>query len=313
MNDFESFLRSLGLRPRTIAADGRWRRCPTESHPKKRNGAYKLAPDGRVGWAQDWSTMSEPVTWRPGADAELPELDVAAYQRRQEDAQREAEHATAAAREFYETAAPLRGSHPYLEAHGLDMRGCEGLRVDSLGWLVVPAMVGRTLMSVQRISPTGEKRFWTGAPIGGTCYVIDRPGAPVTVLCEGLATGLACFAAMPHARVVIGWNAGNLVAIPARELTGLVVIAADNDHETEARIGKNPGLEAARKAAEVLGCGIAYPTGIRGSDWCDYRMERLAARLEQKGRWATPSLVQGAVDAEIRAALMREARFRGAA
>lgn len=307
MTDFTAFCHALGLRPGVVVPDGKWRRCPTEAHPRKRNGAYKLAPDGSVGWAQDWSTMSEPATWRASGKNALA-FDAREYRQRQEEAQRASEHATAEAREFYELAKPLRGGHPYLEAHGLDMRGCEGLKVDAKGWLVVPALRRGALQSLQRISPDGEKRFWYGASVAGTSYVVERRDAVVTVLCEGLATGLACYRSLSASRVVVAWNAGNLNAVDVGN--GMLVIAADNDHETEARIGRNPGLEAARKAAEQYGCGIAYPTGIHGSDWCDYLLERTADRMATKGRYTTPAAVRQSVEGEVRSALLREARLR---
>src|SRR5690606_3035190 len=117
------------------------------------------------------------------------------------------------------------------ESHGLDMTGCGGLRVDNEGWLVVPAYRGAEFSSVQRIAPDGQKRFWPGAPMKGVSYLIDRPGASVTVLAEGLATGLAIHAACPLVRVVIAFSAQNLVTVAKRRRwQGMVAVAADNDH-----------------------------------------------------------------------------------
>lgn len=311
MTDFAAFLRALGLRPGTIAADGRWRRCPTEDHPKKRNGAYKLATDGRVGFAQNWASMTEPEVWWAERETGLPRPDPEALNRAWAEQRRKTAEAVRAARAFYDGCASLRGGHPYLEAHGLGMDGCTGLRVDRHGWLVVPAMRDGHLLSVQRIAPDGEKRFWTGAPVAGTSYRITHPNrrGTVTVLCEGLATGLACYAAcMTVLQVIVAWNAGNLARTPEQP-TGLVVVAADNDHETAHRTGKNPGLEAAQQAAATIGCGVAYPVGITGTDWADYRQERLAARCATAGKYDTRAMLQRAVDSEIARELMRNAKF----
>ena len=131
----------------------------------------------------------------------------------------------------------------------------------------------------------------------------------MTVLCEGLATGLAIFAAVPTARVVVAFNAGNLVrvaeALPRR---GMAVVAADNDLATEARSGINPGVKAAHEAATVLGCGIAVPTCIVGTDWLDYRNEKIEERKQvvRRGR-VSESSIRKAVDAEISAAMLRGA------
>lgn len=311
--DFASFLRSLGLVPRSIVADGKWRRCPTEDHPRKRNGSYLLAIDGRVGFGQNWASMDEVAVWKAGKEAELPAVDLEAMRRADAEHARMRLQAVHAARAFYARCTPLRGGHPYLEAHGLDMTGCFGLRVDKDGWLVIPAWRGNELMSVQRIAPDGSKRFWPGAPIAGTQYVIRKnEQTAVTVLCEGLATGLACVAALVNtgwpARGMVLWDAGNL-ARAALNPNGWLVIAADNDYRTLERTGKNPGLEAAHQAATRLGAGVAYPEGIQGTDWCDYRTERRDERNRKKLPHQTTRAIERGLDGEIAQLLMRSAKY----
>lgn len=303
---FDEFLIAAGLLPRDVLRDGKWRRCGTETHPKKRNGSYKLAVDGLIGWCQNFELHSEPLTWRPDKAHEAPKVDVDAIARKRAAERQALIRATQAARQFYLDCKPLRDSHPYLDSHGLSMAGCFGLKVDALGWLVVPVLLNRSLTSVQRISPTGEKLFWPGASVKGASYTVDRPHASITVICEGLATGLAIFAAAPLTRIVVAFNAGNLARV--RAPAGMVVMAADNDHATEARIGTNPGVLGAQEAAEALGCGVAAPTGIVGTDWCDYRLETITARLAARGKERDVGLAR-AVDAEIAAAMMRHARL----
>lgn len=307
---FAEFVQANGLQPDRIVADGEWHRCPTRSHPKKLNGAFRLAPDGRIGWAQDWAVALEPSVWRPDQDAEFPEHDPEAIHRAWEEKQQKQREATQAARAFYAECAPLRGGHPYLEVHELGMTGCYGLKVDRDGWLVIPAAKGGRIMTVQRIAPDGSKLFWKGAPVRGASYLVDRRRASITVITEGLATALAIFAAAPLTRVVVGFNAGNLRHIADRP-KGLAVIAADNDHGTEARIGSNPGVEAAREAAEALKCGFCVPGGIQGTDYCDLRIERVKERLEDWSRkpWEQEDAIRRAVDAEIAAEISRNARF----
>ncbi len=309
--DFMNFCRAAGLVPRDAEPDGRWHRCPTESHPNSRNGAYKLSRDGGLGLVQDWAIHSEPLIWRPDAFAPVVPIDRAALARRRAEERRQIANAIRSARESFDSCARLRDGHPYLSRKQLDMTGCFGLRVDDAGWLVVPMMIGGALTSLQRISPDGDKLFWLGAPTRGASYAIERRSASLTVLCEGLATGLGIFAAVPTARVVVAFNAGNLVRVaetlPRR---GMVVIAADNDLATEARTGVNPGVKAAQEAAAVLGCGIAVPTGIAGTDWLDYRNEKLLERQQvvHRGR-VSESAMRKAVDAEISAAMLRGAKL----
>jgi putative DNA primase/helicase len=310
MMDFNSFCCSIGLLPRAIDPDGRWHRCPTESHPHSKNGAYKLALDGGIGFAMDWSVHPEPLTWRPEGDIHLQPVDRAAIERRKAEERMRTAAATKAAQEYFAACRPLREGHPYLTKKHLDMAGCFGLRVEKAGWLVVPMYVNGQIISVQKISPEGEKLFWLGAPTRGAHYVIERRDAPLSVLCEGLATGLGIFAAVPTARVVVAFNAGNLARV-AETLTwrGMVVVAADNDAATEQRTGTNPGIKAAQDAAAILGCGVAIPSGIVGTDWLDYRNEKIEERRQvpRFRRGISDLGIRRAVDAEINAAMLRNA------
>lgn len=269
---FWQALGAAGLRPRTVEADGKIRRCPTDTHPAKRNGWYVLHPDGHGAWG-DWSSGSGEALghWKDESASHTAvsaaTLERMARQREQERAYRI--QAMRSARAFWERARPLNRLHPYIEAKGLSALGCAGLRQHD-GLLVVPVWHGDWIISIQTITPDGAKRFWPGAPVKGGAFVLDRPHAAVTAFCEGLATGLAVYQAVRQARVVVCFDAGNLFPVVDRlKPTGSVVIAADNDHGTMARRGFNPGLDKAHNAADLVGAGIAYPQGIEGTDWAD--------------------------------------------
>lgn len=274
---FEQALRSAGLHPREVAADGRIRRCPTESHPHKRNGWHVLHPDGHGSWG-DWASGGGEALghWRD----EHAQVDAAATARMAEKTRqqrdRERQHriqAMRSARAYWANARPLNRPHKYIADKGLSPLGCAGLRTHD-GLLVVPVWLGDWLISVQTITVDGTKRFWPGAPVKAGCFVIDRPRAAVTVICEGLATGLALYQSMRQARVVVAFDAGNLFPVVDRmKPTGSVVLAADNDHATQAKRGFNPGREKASNAADLIGCGVAFPVGIEGSDWADFVKE----------------------------------------
>jgi putative DNA primase/helicase len=105
------------------------------------------------------------------------------------------------------------------------------------------------------------------------------------VLCEGVATGLTIFNALPQSRVVIGFSAANLIALAeSLKWVGWAVVAGDNDHETARELGRNPGWDAATKAAQIIGCGVAVPEDIRGTDWNDYFAESLDRREASASR-----------------------------
>jgi len=266
---FDQALRLAGMRPRDIVADGKWRRCATDDKPTKRNGAYCLSIEGTRGWWRNWALDSELNTWADDQATTAKPID-----QRKLDAQRAAErerriHAMRGARAYWNRCHPLNRLHPYLEAKGLSAVGTAGLRsIDGL--LVIPVCYGDSIISTQSIHPDGTKRFYAGAPVKGGCFVLDRKGAAVTVLVEGLATGLAVFQAMRMARVVVAFDAGNLLPVVDRlRPTGSVVFMADNDHRTMSRRGFNPGIDKAKNAAELVGAGVAWIEGIDGTDAAD--------------------------------------------
>lgn len=271
--NFAQALQAAGLRPREIVADGKIRRCDTEAKPGRRNGWYCLHADGTGVWG-DWASGGGEALghWRD----ESSTIDAAAAARmaQRTKAQRERERAARiqairSARDYWQRSRACNRLHPYLQNKGLSALGTAGLREND-GLLVVPVMWRGRVISTQSIHPDGTKRFAYGAPVKGGCYVIERPRAAITVVCEGLATGLAVYQCVRTARVVVAFDAGNLSPV-TQELKphGSVVFAADNDAGTQARRGMNPGIEKATNAAELIGAGVVWPQGIEGTDFAD--------------------------------------------
>lgn len=290
---FEQALQASGLLPRAIVADGKWRRCPTMDKPKKRNGAYVLHADGRGYW-RNWATDSDINSWSDKSVTHSSPVDLAAIERRRQQERAQRLRAIDGARAHWARCAPAHGLHPYLERKGLSAVGTQALRI----WgdaLVVPVLWKGRLISLQSITPDGQKRFWPGAPVKSGALVLDRPRAALTAVCEGLATGLAIFQSVRNARVIVAFDAGNLSpVVDTMRPTGSVVICADDDHGTEARRGFNPGREKATNAAELIGAGVAWPEGIEGTDWADALAEwgvsahrRIERQIQAKARYVT--------------------------
>lgn len=335
--DFQSFIESLGIIAPAFIAPGRWVRAATVSHPRKRNAAIKLNEDETSGFAIDHSSMVEAELWRvidntiPTKEREAERQAALAQRlalRRQEEMR-----GTMRAETTYAKAQPLlRGDHDYLRAKRLTQEGCRGLKVDADGWLVIPIYRNRKLISVQRISPDGQKLFSPGAPTKAGSYTLWRPGAPVTILAEGLGTALAIFAACPMAVVEVCFSAANLVAVASRNQYGTVAVAGDNDpwsmchrHKKENCIEPmdpelprpewcrcNPGKTAAMEAARILGCGYAVPScADQGTDWQDLYAERLL-RFEKanEGKFhpASPFKLRNEALAPIRFEIMKVAK-----
>jgi putative DNA primase/helicase len=258
-----------GLKPRAVIPDGDWHRCPTVDKPRSLNGSYKLWPSGKRGLFRNFALHDDCCEWRDEHASVVPSQEIQRQMR--ENREREQQRRIAAidaARAHWEGAKPA-GLHPYVQRKGLSIRGMQDLR-ECDGKLLVPMYKGSSLMSIQTIDADGEKRFWTGAPTKGASFEIAREGAPITCLCEGLATGLAIFQSVPQARVIVAFSSDQLLpAVEHLQLRGAVVVCADNDHGTLAARGFNPGLLAAQKVVDATGCGMAYPTDIEGTDWAD--------------------------------------------
>jgi len=270
---FEDAMRASGLVPREIVADGKWRRCATIDHPRKKNGAYRLMPGGAAGAFRNWATDSESNFWRSDKFEAATPLDMQKLEAHKARERERRIQSMRLARAQWDRSARLLGGHPYLTKKGLSMMGCSGLR-RSGDLLLIPVIAGEWVISTQTIDQFGNKRFFAGAPVKSGCYVLTRPRAAVTCICEGVSTGLAIFQSIPQAQVIVAFDAGNLLPVAQRiKPTGAVVVCADNDHATMAKRGFNPGLDKARNVAEFLGCGVAYPEGIEGSDFADLMKE----------------------------------------
>jgi phage/plasmid primase-like uncharacterized protein len=265
---FHQFAEAHGLIITTMM-EGRWIRTRTADKPKHRNGAYKYLGD--VGFVQNHATMTEVATWRsdkPPTEAQRRFSDAQARALREREAKKRIT-AIRQMREYWDRLPAFRGEHPYLVRKGLSMMGCKDLRIDG-DLLAIPLCSGPSLMSLQTIDPDGAKRYRYGCPIKGNSLLLARPRSVVTCLVEGFATGLAIYQSLPQASVIVCFDAGNMVNVAEKlKVRGMVVVCADNDWQTQNKIGVNTGLEKGRSAAAAIGCGMAYPEGIFGSDWAD--------------------------------------------
>jgi hypothetical protein len=187
------------------------------------------------------------------------------------------------------TARAAPAEHPYLARKRIPPFGA---RVDARGNLLVPVyglsrMGMELLISLERITPDGQKRFEPGCRVkAGYCFLrpdweaagravqlgpIPEPHPVRVWVCEGFATAATVVMATAEAACCV-FFAGNLEAalealIP--EMPGTeFIIAADNDRKTPG----NPGVRYAAAAAERFGLRVVwpeFPPGAEGSDWND--------------------------------------------
>lgn len=216
-------------------------------------------------------TPAERVAFKRRMDALRRQHDV-------EQRERQAETAEAAARRW--AAAYPVTEHTYLTNKGVQ---AHSIRIEGGHTLLVPMRdaEGR-LWSLQSIAPDGEKRFMPGGRVKGCYYAIGKPSGRV-VVAEGFATGATIHEDTGLA-VAVAFNAGNLLpvakAVRAKLPCITLVVAADDDWKTEG----NPGLAAAKEAAQAVGGLLAVPdfSGLtrRDTDTDFNDLHRLAGTVE---------------------------------
>ena len=260
-----------------IHADGRLHRVHVEGDSiGSRNGWYVLhSDDPPAGAFGSWRTgVSD--TWCAAASSDLTATEWERWIRkagqsrhRQAEAQRHRqEQARERSARLWAKSRTADPGHPYLRRKGADPHGLRQLG----DRLLIPVRgPDGTLLGLQRIGPDGLKRFIAGTEVRGSYHAIGTPDG-VLIVAEGYATAATIHEATGHA-VAVAFNCGNLtpVAKALRNKLGAdvrIIIAADNDRDTEG----NPGLTAATEAARTVGGLLATPifdTGEEGSDFND--------------------------------------------
>ncbi len=177
-------------------------------------------------------------------------------------------------------AAADSGTSPYLVRKAVQGYGVR----HALDVLLVPLLddSGR-LCNVQRIFANGDKRFLLGGRVSGCFHVLgDAASSAWLLIAEGYATAATLHQATGFA-VAVAFNAANLkhvaLALRQRYPDAKLLVCADDDHETEAKTGKNPGVTAAMAAAKAVDGRWCKPWSIPGGG-TDYNDTALAAGLD---------------------------------
>lgn len=162
------------------------------------------------------------------------------------------------------------GTHPYIEEKQLS--GLHNGRIErDTGALVIPMWVsGIGLVNIQRIHLDGSKRYLYGGRVKCAYSVIGSlHRAKKAVVAEGWATGATLHESV-GLPVVVSFSAGNLLAVcealRARFPDLLVIVASDDDRQTQG----NPGRVKAVEAAEAIGGMLTIPSLCKCCTCSDY-------------------------------------------
>jgi putative DNA primase/helicase len=219
-------------------------------------------------------------------------------------AQQKAAHAHAASEAAALWAqASETGESPYLTRKGVQPHG---LRFAADGWVLVPLRddAGQ-LCNVQRIAPAKpsgdgpDKLYLKGGRKSGLWHVVgdvgsDAGGPAVLLVAEGYATAASLHEATGYP-VAVAFDAGNLaqIAKALRKLypAALLVLCGDDDMQTFARTGNNPGRDKATAAARAVRGLAVFPEPLPdgGSDFNDLH--------QALGLDAVRAIVEAAIEA----------------
>lgn len=262
---FTEFAKLYGLILPDLYPSDKIRRCATEAHPYRKDGAYLW--DGERGWVQDWS-VSEERHWYDNPDAKgftQAERKAWAEKKRAYEREQALRHQRAA----NEAAAMVKGArpdeHPYLGSKKLhNVRGL----VNEDRELLVPVrdLASNHLVGLQVIKWLMDEREWqkkfiTGTRATGGVFRLGHPRADETWLVEGYATGLTVELALRSlnltASVLVCFSANNLTHVADR-VKGRKFAFADHDRS-----------DTGRKAVEKA--GLAYcMSPVEGEDANDW-------------------------------------------
>lgn len=289
----------LGVDPGPMALDGRLRRFPTKANGKDEAGWCIGYSDGvPAGAFGDWrSGIHE--TWCARDPASLTAAERESHRRqmaemvrqREEERQRVQREAAAKAARIWGEAEPASPDHPYLKQKCVEPFGVR----QHGGALVIPVRIGGELASLQFIGADGGKRFLTGGAIAGGYHSFGKPAGQV-IVCEGYATGATLHTFTGHA-VAVAFNAGNLEAVArtirAKLPDARIIVAADEDWQTDG----NPGKTRALAAAIAAGGIAALPKFDRDPDNADDKRTDWNDLAKEIGLDAAKQQFQAAIEA----------------
>ncbi|MBV5341767.1 MAG: toprim domain-containing protein [Deltaproteobacteria bacterium] len=247
-----------------------------------RAGWGKLFADGLGGVYGDYSSNLSKTWQAEKSNTSTPE-ERAAFKKQVEESRKQAEQErkkyqaerAMVARQIYEKASGDPTQHPYAIKKHLPLGDLvHHGEWSQRGWsdaLLFPiySPVG-TITSIQAINTDGTKDFLAGGQIGVCFYPIGkiRDTTGTIYIAEGVAT-LAAVCHVTGCPGVAAMSAGNLEAV-AKVIRSIapdaeIIIIADDDQKED---GSNPGRDAARKAADAIGCSWAIPDlGKKADAW----------------------------------------------
>ncbi|MBU2987257.1 toprim domain-containing protein [Saccharophagus degradans] len=210
--------------------------------------------DGYTKWNNSSQCLQSTGLYCPVSSAYI------AHQKAQHSARKAMQRAESAKKAIiiWNRALPVTTHHPYLNRKNIPSLG---LRVWKHQVVVALQNITGELVNLQFIDAAGNKKYLKGGEVKGCFSLLGASHIPdigEVYICEGIATGQTIWGRL-KVPVVCAMSCGNLVPVctTIREKypnLGLVV-AADNDHQTNG----NPGITKATEAAQTTNSQMTWP------------------------------------------------------
>ena len=271
-SEVERLAAEVGIRvDRPINTMGITRLPALDDRPGKRAGWVRVLADGRV---RVGNFKTDQIA--EGRHREATAADHKAAQSEKERQAKRRADAAQQARQIWCYAQSWPARAPYVEAKQISpwaVRWTSWPYAKNNFRLVVPLHdIRGQIHSIQFIDAHGGKQFLAGGRVWGCfCLIsassdllsVSRFSPRQIVVCEGWATGCTLFDKFDRAPVACSMYANNMTpvarGIRRRWPRAEIIIAGDNDAVTEAKTGRNPGVEAAQRAARAVGAKAVWP------------------------------------------------------
>lgn len=295
-----NFMRELDCCPsdENLRLDGTLHRYHIKGDkPNTRNGAYCIYTDSfPAGFIQNWK--GEKSTWRFNAgnstltQEQRDYFNSKEYKKQLEEKQKQRDKelkerytkASENARIHFEGYIDSQElQHPYLTKKNIKPYGARFYLKENK--IAVPLYnINGNFQSLQWISEDGSKQFYPGAQTSGAFFPLGMASIEINdkhpiLICEGYATGAKIYqlTGLPTFCAMTSNNIASVAkAIKAKFKDRRVIIMADDDRETEAARGFNPGITAGQNAvnADLAVAFLAPPftDPSQGTDWDDYAL-----------------------------------------
>jgi P4 family phage/plasmid primase-like protien len=262
--DLYQAMREEGFNPPNFIEPGEINRFSTNGKKSDKAGWVLLFADGK-GAAFGCHRSGEKHNWQEARNKPFNQIEnkkfkqdcIAANNEKEKNRQAGYKQSASEALAEWQAAAPAPASHQYLRRKGIQPNMS---RINNKDDLLIPVYgANNELQSLQRISPDGSKRFFSGGKMAdGYVWLGEPEDNGILIFCEGFATGDSLNRATGKA-ICICFSAGNLMGVALlmrkRYPKATFIFAADNDTET---VG-NPGRTKATEAAHVVSGTVVFP------------------------------------------------------